>query len=121
MTSALISHRPPDVEANLTPAIEADPDLLSGIRVWTVDVIGFYPQWITQHLIQIDVRASSKKAAWTKAWDTVALVMAQTSASWPDGVVNNIALISGPSWLPDENGAPRYVTRLNLTCHPTQQ
>jgi hypothetical protein len=35
-----------------------------------------------------------------------------------DGTVTRVDLLSGPWWDPDEQGAPRYVTRFRVFVHP---
>lgn len=110
-----LAYTVPDVEANLWAAIGGDG---SGLRLWTVDVQETTHGWVTRHTIQVDARASGKKAAHDRAWDARAAILALPGALWDDGVVLDAAVVTGPSWLPDENGAPRYVARYELAVRP---
>ena len=115
MSSALAAgYRYPDVEAHLTEALKVAG--FTGVRVWTVDVLTGYPHWVAVHQVQIDTRASSKAAAHDRAWNVAGTVL--DAATWDDGILAAADVVSGPSWLPDENGAPRYVARYEFTVHP---
>ena len=107
---------PPDVEAHLTGLIEGAG--VTGCRVFTVDVTALWPEWVTSHVVQVDARASDKQKAHDKAWEVARLVMASTAIE--GGTITNVGIASGPSWIPDENGAPRYVARYIFTVHPHQ-
>ena len=116
MTSSLIDYPPPDVEANLVETIKAAG--FTGVRVFTVDVTTGYPHWVTDQIVQVDCRASDKQKAYAKAWAVLSTIL--TPTTWRDGVLSHVAVASGPSWQPDENGAPRYVARYILTVHPAR-
>jgi hypothetical protein len=103
-----------DVEAHLWALLKS----LGGITVFTYDVQTSAYHWRQVHSVQVDTRAGSKKAAFDGAWAAGKLVLSLPPARWQDGVVSDAAVVSGPSWLPDENGAPRYTARYGLTVHP---
>jgi predicted TIM-barrel fold metal-dependent hydrolase len=74
--------------------------------------------WVYVHSLQVDCRASRKRAARDLAEAARQLVVGLLVTPWAEGVISNAVVTEGPFWLPDDDGAPRYVTRWELTCHP---
>lgn len=104
---------PPDVEALVLDTLQA----LGGIKVWAVDSAPAMHAILEQTQVQVDVRASSKKRARDRSYDARALVLQLPQATWDAGVVNRVDIDSGPAWVPDDDGAPRYVFRATLHYH----
>lgn len=99
---------PPDVEAHVFGAL-AD---LGGIKVWAYDSGPVLHAIFERTALQVDVRASSKKAARDRAYTARSRLLALADTEWQDGRVARVEVLSGPLWVPDDDGAPRYVTRV---------
>jgi hypothetical protein len=92
---------------------------LGGIQVWAYAVIDYTQNgYIAGASIQVDVRASSKSASFTRADAARRVVMALPTRRWDEGVISRTEVIDGPFWLPDQDGRPRYVARYLLVFHP---
>ena len=91
---------------------------LGGVSLWSFDAGTTYPFRVQRTSIQVDVRASSKKRARDRADAALQLLLDPSNHSANNGVVTGVDVIGGPFWLPDENGAPRYVLRVNVSAHP---
>jgi hypothetical protein len=78
--------------------------------------------WRSVTDIQVDVRAASKRAAYTRA-DEVRRAVCSMPWTVPRsrGVVSNAVTTDGPHWVPDGVGHPRYVVRFALTVHPARR
>lgn len=86
---------------------------LGGIHVFAYDAQAAWPFVTERVALQTDIRASSKKRARDRAYEARALLLnAPLDATSP---VVLAQIVGGPSWLPDEDGAPRYVLRTLLT------
>lgn len=101
---------PPDVEALLVSTLSG----LGGIKVWAYD--SGPGQWALKEVtaVQVDVRASSKQAARDRAYAARSLMLALPGGTWDAGTVHRVDIVSGPAWVPDQDGAPRYVLRASL-------
>jgi hypothetical protein len=74
--------------------------------------------WLWSYSIQVDARAGRKSAARNLAESARQVMSALTSFDWPDGVISYSRADSGPFWLPDMDGGPRYVARYEIRAHP---
>jgi len=97
---------------------------LGGCQSWSYSVIEEPPSWngagwLSTTYVQVDCRAGSRHDANARA-DAArqAICALPWAASWPHGRVCRVAVEEGPFWLPDPDGAPRYVARYALTAHP---
>lgn len=84
-------------------------------------VEGDPPGWLFTSSIQVDCRASSRHAASVLADTVRRTVCALPWAGWPGGAVSSVTVTEGPLWMPDPDGAPRYVVRFAITAHPSRQ
>jgi hypothetical protein len=104
----------PDIEAAVYQVLSS----LGGIQVWAYAMTDLDQQGLRcAASLQVDVRASSKAAAWQRADTARRAVCSLPLANWPEGVVNDARVIDGPFWFPD-GGAPRYVARYRVTFRP---
>lgn len=113
MTEALDLTAPP-VEAHVWDQIKTLP----GVTCFTVDQQES-PSFLRRvWTFQVDTRGATRQAAGEVAEQARRAVLALPSVAWNDGVVIGTAVVSGHSWLPDENGAPRYVARYEVVVRP---
>lgn len=104
---------PPDIEEYLTEVL-ADLGADVSAKVWA-----YSSTTEVQHIkevtaIQVDVRASSKERASDLAGMARSLVLGTVGQPWDAGIVLKVDSVSGPLWLPDEDGAPRYLFRCRV-------
>lgn len=85
---------------------------LGGITVHAVAANADWPYIAETVIVQVDVRASSKKRARDRAYAARASLLDLPSTP---SVVTGVAVESGPSWLPEPEGAPKYVLRVAVT------
>lgn len=85
---------------------------LGGIMVAAVGTTSTWPYLSEVVTVQVDVRASSKKRARDRAYEARALLL-ELPVTQP--LVGAVAVESGPFWLPEPEGAPRYVLRAAIT------
>ncbi len=98
----------PDVEAWAYELLSP----LGGIHVFQYDAQASWPFVTETVALQVDVRASSKKRARDRAYEARNLLLdAPLDADSPVRACQ----IVGTAWLPDEDGAPRYVLRVSLS------
>lgn len=91
---------------------------LGGISVWAFDSATTWPHRLETTSLQVDVRASSKQRARDRAYEARGRLF-DPANHLPDlGVIAGVEVVGGPSWVPDDNGAPRYVLRVNVSTHP---
>ena len=106
------------VHAPATPDVEAFAygllKDLGGITVWAVDAQTAWPHLSEDVTVQVDVRASTKKRARDRAYVAKQRLLQSPFDSAPSGVVR-CEIQSGPFWLPDDDGAPRYVITSVIT------
>lgn len=74
--------------------------------------------WVYVYSLQVDCRATRKRVARDLAETARQTMIGLLQTPWSEGVITNVAVTEGPFWLPDDDGAPRYVTRWEITCHP---
>ena len=104
-------HAPPlpDVEAIVFSALKD----LGGISVFAFDSGAEWPYVSETVAIQVDVHASSKKRTRDRAYQArqmlLQLPMDDTNK------VSRVDVLSGPLWLPEDDGAPRYVIRVGVS------
>lgn len=93
---------------------------LGGIHLFTVDAVGDRMDgYLVTEVLQVDVRASSKARARARADEALrTLIAAKYDAPPAGGVLVDVQRESGPSWLPDPDGAPRYAMRVRVVHHP---
>jgi hypothetical protein len=107
----------PDVEFHVHQAIKP----LGGTTTWAYAVIDLEPPgWLTSASIQVDVRASSMREAFTRADAARRIIHSLPTQPWADGQVNRVDTIDGPFWMPEATGAPRYVARYRVIFHPAR-
>lgn len=100
----------PDVEALVWERVKD----LGGMHVFAYDAQAGWPYVTDAVALQLDVRASSKKAARDRAYRARNTVLGLPfDPTCPQVVACNI--VSGPTWLPEQDGAPRYVFRVSVT------
>lgn len=110
------THAPltPDVEAIVFDRLKA----FGGITVWQTGADSPWPHVVDIAAIQVDVRASSKTRARDRAYEVrQAMLRLPFDDSLP---VSRVEVVSGPMWGPDDNGAPRYITRFAVTVRSTR-
>ena len=105
---------PGDIEAHLYSLLKP----LGGIHVWQFDAGSTWPHVATVASLQVDVRASSKRAARDRAYEALGVALNLPWLPWDAGVVAKVDTVAGPSWEPDPDGAPRYLFRVNVTHRP---
>ncbi len=69
------------------------------------------PNVVEEALIQIDVRAPSKKEARNRAVEARSRLLALPTLS----AAGKVSVVQGPSWLPEPDGEPRYVFTVTIT------
>lgn len=106
----------PDLEAWVWAQLHAV--ITSGLSTWEYTTTHDYPPWQVRHFLQVDCRATSKKAARDRAERARQLMLGLAELDWDDGVVTLVDTTEGPFWLPDEDGCPRYTARYEVRCHP---
>lgn len=105
----------PDLEKLAWSALQP----LSGVTSWTYALVTDFPPWQLRYGLQVDARASTKRSARDKAERARQIVLGLPDAAWPDGVITYVQPTDGPSWLPDDDGCPRYTARYEVRCHPS--
>jgi hypothetical protein len=93
---------------------------LGGTQSWSYSATeGDPPGWLSTTYVQVDCRAGSRHDANARADAARQAICALPWAeSWPHGRVCRVVVEEGPFWLPDPDGAPRYVARYAITAHP---
>ena len=91
---------------------------LGGVTVWAFDSGTGWPYRVERTAMQIDVRASSKRRARDRAYEVRGRLFDPANHLPDDGVIAGVEVISGPLWLPDDDGRPRYVLRVTVASHP---
>jgi len=103
----------PDVEALLTARLTP----LGGIKLWAYDSGPMMHALGEVTSIQVDVRASSKQRARDRAYAARDDMLLLPGEQLAEAVINRVEIVSGPAWIPDQDGAPRYVIRVSLHYH----
>lgn len=104
----------PDLEAFVWEQL----GILHGITSWSAGALTDHPAWQSRHNIQVDSRSTSKKRARDRAYDAHYLMLGLPSVAWADGVITFVQPTSGPFWMPDDDGAPRYTATYEVRAHP---
>jgi len=105
----------PDVELLVWQTVSP----LGGVVSWAYSASeGDPPGWVSTTDIQVDTRASSRHEASLRADQARRAVCALPAANWAGGGVCRVDVTEGPLWLPDPDGAPRYVVRFAITAVP---
>jgi Bacteriophage minor capsid protein len=118
-----------DLAPGLAPPVPAQPDVeawvwanvrhLPGVTSFAFSGITDWPGWQTRTGIQVDCRASRKKAARDLAEQVRQIVLGLPDVAWDAGQITYVSVADGPVWLPDDSdGTPRYTTRFELRVHP---
>lgn len=92
---------------------------LGGISVWAYDAGTVWPYRVETASLQIDVRASSKQRARDRAYEARGRLFDPANHWHLGDVIAGVEVVAGPFWLPDDNGAPRYVLRVSVRSHPS--
>jgi len=114
MTEAL-DLTPPPIEAHVWSVLSGLP----GVSCWLVEQQEPWPFYARTFTFQVESRGASRQSAGETAEAARVAILSLPSVPWQDGVVIGVAVVSGHSWLPDENGAPRYVARYEVTARPS--
>lgn len=104
-------HAPPlpDVESIVYQVLKD----LGGISVFAYDAQAGWPFVSESVSVQVDVHASSKKRTHDRAYQArQALLRLPMDDTQP---VSRVEILSGPQWLPEPDGAPRYVLRVEVS------
>jgi len=106
----------PDMESHVYGMLAP----LGGVTVHQYDGASIYPGRADVCNLQVDVRASSKKRARDRAYTARDLVLDLETTDWVGQplVVLAVDTVQGPAWLPEPDGAPRYVFRVAVRVHP---
>lgn len=107
---------PPDVEQYLTEVLTG----IGAVKVWAYDSAPRLHTIMESTTVQVDARAASKQRAHDVAHTARALILALPGQPWHDGIVSSVTEITGPMWMPDEDGAPRYVFRCTINYRNTR-
>lgn len=70
--------------------------------------------------VQVDTRSATRARAAGMADTARRILKALPWESLAEVVVAAVECVDGPRWLPDDNGAPRYVARYAIVHHPRQ-
>lgn len=98
----------PDVEALVYSTISD----LGGIQSFAYDAQAVWPFVTDRVAMQVDVYASTKKAARDRAYEARQRLL---DLPFADTSVSLVEVISGPFWQPPEDGSPRYIIRIAVT------
>jgi hypothetical protein len=110
-----LSYARPDVEKLVHDTVKP----LGGMISWAYTVTeGEFRGWQFTVNVQVDTRSHRKTAALARADVCRRAICALPWADWADGVIVSVDVTEGPFWLPDDNGAPRYVARYAIQAHP---
>lgn len=104
------NHAPPivDVEA-MCYALLKD---LGGISVYALDAESQWPFVSETVTLQVDVHASSKKRAHDRTYLARQRLL---RLPFDDTTVSRVVVLSGPLWIPEPDGAPRYSIRVGVS------
>lgn len=91
---------------------------LGGITVWALTADTSWPYRVEVTTLQIDARASNKQRSRERALDVRRTLLDPDTEQPEDGVVSAVRPLTGPLWLPDDNGRPRYVTTVQVVARP---
>lgn len=110
-----LAYARPDVELLAWQTVSP----LGGTQSWSYTATeGDPPGWLCTVHVQVDCRAKTRGAASANADAARQALCALPWQDWPGGVVARVEVTEGPFWLPDPDGAPRYVARYAITAHP---
>lgn len=102
----------PDIEARLVEILSAVP---GSVEVWAYSSGAAASGHCEATSVQVDVRAASKKRAADLIWEARSLILDMPGQAWDDGVVSAVEMVTGPLWMPDDDGAARYTMRCTIT------
>ena len=97
----------PDVEALTLTRLAGRP-----IKLWATDTQNGYPHVTDAVTIQLDCRTQSKADCRYEAWEARDNLLAWQFE--PNTPIHSATVVTGPKWLPDEDGAPRYVSLIQI-------
>ena len=105
-------HAPPlpDVESIVYDTLKD----LGGINVFAFDASAEWPFVSETVSIQVDVHASNKKRTHDRAYQARQTLL-RLPFDDPSSRVGRVDILSGPQWLPEPDGAPRYVLRVGVS------
>jgi hypothetical protein len=106
------------VQPDLEKWVWANVRDLGGITAFSYAAFQQWPGWVYSWSIQIDARAARKDAARDLAERARQIITGLPDVPWPEGVVCYVQPVEGPFWLPDPDGSPRYVMRVEIRVHP---
>lgn len=70
--------------------------------------------------IQVDTPGANWERAWQVTDRCRQKLRSLVDGPWPEAIITEMTITSGPRWLPDENGQPCFVTRYRVGHHPRQ-
>lgn len=91
---------------------------LGGVNVFAYDAQSPWPHVTDVCAIQVNVKASNKERARSRAYEARQRLL-RLPLDTTSGVVQ-VEVIGGPMFLPEEDGAPRYVLRTALTVRASR-
>jgi|SaaInlStandDraft_1057018.scaffolds.fasta_scaffold453648_2 hypothetical protein len=106
-----VDHAPalPDVESIVFKTLKD----LGGISVFAYDAGAEWPFVAETVSVQVDVHASNKKRARDRAYEARQRLLRLPMD--PTTQVGQTRVLSGPQWLPEPDGAPRYTIRVGVS------
>jgi hypothetical protein len=117
MTTPTVVVVQPDLEA----WVWANLKDLKGVTSFCFSAIPDRMAWQYSYEVQVDCRASRKKAAHDLAELARQRILALPAVAWSDGFITYVSVTNGPFWLPDDpDGTPRYSARYEIRCHPAR-
>jgi hypothetical protein len=75
---------------------------------------------ITLSYVQVDCRAATRPRAYQLADQVRRRLKAMVWEQFPEVIISAVDCTDGPRWLPDGDGAPRYIARYTVGHHPRQ-
>ena len=112
-----LNYARPDIEYWVWTNVRGLGDLVC----WTISAGEVDPHgWAAMSNIQVDAKARNRERAQVIADQARRIIKGLPWIEWDAGVVCSVDCTDGPTWQPDQNGAPRYVARYSITYHPRQ-
>lgn len=108
----------PDIEAHVWAQLAA----LKGVTMFAyaatqIDAAG----WMMAHFVQVDARHKDKQATRDLAEHVRQIMVGLPDVPWSEGAVTYVQPVEGPFFQPDDDGAPRYLTRFEVRVHPPRR
>ena len=114
MSNPALDLTPPPIEAHVWSQLEA----IEGVKCHLISQSESYPFIRRNYSFQVESRGATRQAAGDAAESARHAMLALPEVVWDAGVVIAVSVVTGHSWLPGENGAPRYVARYEVVARP---